>query len=167
MRPDEAGELFGLLAANYPRTRLSDETTDLWLGELRSLDYETGAAAVRALIVRCRFWPSIADLNDQVDVLRQQRLREQRDRERREADVVYDLLPRPPLSEIPAAVELLARFGQQRPPLDQGDYGRCDDCGRDGARYRLGRMLVCASCSARRLMAGVLLAADETNDEAA
>lgn len=166
MTPTRAGELFRLLRAAYPAAKLTQDTAELWLTELRRLDDAIGTTAVQSLIARSTFWPSIAELNEQVQIARDQAARMRRDAERRDADLIYDQLPRIPLREIPAAVELLGRFAVRPLNLDRADDGLCDDCRTAGARYRHGRVQVCADCGGRRLRAAERLAGEPT-DEAA
>jgi hypothetical protein len=147
----QAADLFNRVRAAYPaaQMKLGHETADLWLSELRRFDYERGEAAVRSLIVSCKFWPSIAELHEQCRLIGEQQLRQRLDRERREADAAMNV-PLPPLHEIPAAVELLTRFA--RPLLlDEALAGACDDCKRVGPRFVCGQLLVCGDCGRRRM----------------
>lgn len=165
----QAEELLERLRAAYPRIELSEPTVGLWLGELRRLDHWIGAAAVESLIAVVKTWPSVAHLNEYVTVAREQAARERREAERHEAERAFDLIERPPLREIPAAVELLERFEAAPLALERGEDGSCDDCHGEGFRFRVGRVLVCTKCARSRLRAGVRLATDndDSNHEAA
>jgi hypothetical protein len=154
MNNREAGGLLALLQAAHPRTKLEDATVDVWLSELRKLDHRIAETAVRSLVEGVRNWPSIADLGERVAAVREQAARERRDNERHEAERAFDEMPRPPLREIPAAVELIERWVSPPSPLPSAADGVCDECGRSGARYELGRFCVCRACAARRLVAG-------------
>jgi hypothetical protein len=173
---DQASALLALLQAAYPRTKVPDETVDLWLSELGNLDHAIGEAAVRSVIKTVKFWPSpahlheqVADLDEQARLAKEQTDREQQRAGRIEADRAFDELPRPQLREIPAAVELLERFSVLKPPppLELAPDGACEDgCGAKGLRYHLGRFQVCADCARRRLRAADQ-ATVETKHEAA
>lgn len=163
MRPREAGALFALLTANWPRTKAGETTTELWLDELSRVDHRLGKQAVKGLIATCRYWPSIADLNEQLRQVREQLDRERRDRERQEADRALDALPRPALRDIPGLADRLDRFRTEL-PLDETESGACDDgCGSHGRRYRIGRRQVCASCARRRVRVQRRLTRDDAD----
>jgi hypothetical protein len=46
MTRDDAADLFRLLSANYPRTKITEETTRLWIDTLVQLEHRTGQQAV-------------------------------------------------------------------------------------------------------------------------
>lgn len=145
----QAALLFNLVRAAYPGTKFGPDTVDLWLSELRRLDHARGDAAVRSLITSCRFWPSLAELAEQVAIVTEKQAAARRAQERRDADEAFDAIEMPPLAEIPAAREYLHRLM----PLDAAIPGACDDCGKDGRRYTLGRFRVCGDCGRRRSLA--------------
>jgi hypothetical protein len=154
----QAAELVNLLRAAFPnmRGKLEQDTVDLWLAELRKLPHQTGSEAVRALIGTSTFWPAPAELYEQVAIIRDTQVRALREQARREANEAFDSVTMPPLREIPAAVELLRRFATPL-TLDRVPDGTCDDCGRVGPRYRLGRVRVCAEHGQQRLHAAARL----------
>jgi hypothetical protein len=146
----EAVELLNLLRTATRGGGVDHDRLTLWLEELRRLDYETGEQAVRSLVVSSVYFPSLAELHEQCRIAREQAARTRRDEERRATERATDALPRPPLREIPAARELLRRFHQPL-GLEQVKPGACDECGRPGPRYELGRFSVCTECAGRRL----------------
>jgi Loader and inhibitor of phage G40P len=154
MTRTQAAALLKLLIAAFPKTPVEDDTTDLWLNALRPVDHGLGETAIRSLVDAVKFFPTIAELNEHLTIVREQTARDRREAERREADRAYDLLPHPPLRDIPAAAELRERFGEPPPTLELAPDGDCDDrCGRTGVRYLLGRVQVCATCAQLRLKA--------------
>jgi hypothetical protein len=146
----EAGALFDLLCAAYPTVSPRESTADLWLDELRPLDAALGEKAIRSLIAGSRFWPSVAELNEQVTVAREQAARVTRERERREAEQELHALERPPLREIPSVVAFLERWREPL-PLERTSDGDCGECGARGDRFTLGRFALCHRCAKRRL----------------
>lgn len=166
MTPTEAAALFAQLRAAYPdaRAKVDSDTAGLWLKRLRGLDRSVAAPAVDALIDGCKFWPTIAELNEQVTLVRDRQARAWREAERRRSEKEYDELELPPLQTIPAYCELLDWFELDLPKLPRVDDGTCDDCNRAGARVEIGRVQVCADCARLRLRAAARLA---ENNEAA
>lgn len=165
MTPDEAGALFDLLCAAYPTAKPSEATADLWLAELRRLDPAVGDAAVRSLIAGSRFWPSVAELHEQVTVAREHAARVARERERREAEQKLDAIDRPPLRQIPAAVALIERWREPL-PLERTSDGDCGECGARGDRFEVGTFALCHGCAKRRLRARAQVAAGEGGEAA-
>src|SRR5262245_50393722 len=100
-----------LLRAAYPGAAVSPDAVELWIAELRRLDDGIGEQAVRSLIGSVKFFPSLAELNEQVEIARAQRARRRRDEERRRDDETAEAMPMPPLHEIPGVVEFLDRIG--------------------------------------------------------
>jgi hypothetical protein len=158
VKPDEAAELLKLLRAAYPeaKRRIGPDTAELWLAELRRLDAERGAEAVRSLIASARRWPSIAELHEQLEIARRQAAEARRDRERQEVEQAAEELPRPPLSEIPAVQELLSRWSESY-GLPAAPAGKCGECGRQAEqRFQLGRFELCRECTRRRKQASLV-----------
>jgi hypothetical protein len=160
MKRDAATALLRILRAAYPAAKVGPDTVELWLAELRKLDESIGEPAVRSLVASCRFWPSPAELYEQVEIVRRQRAQQARDEERRAEQEAFDAIELPPLREIPAVRDLRALL--DGPPVDLPDAsrGRCDDgCGDEGERYRLGvhrdgsPRNICGSCARKRLRA--------------
>jgi hypothetical protein len=152
---DEAVQLLRLLRAAFPTTRIEPDTSELWLAELRRLDPSLGEEAVRSLIAGSRFWPTIAELNEQLEIARVRRRPAEEHRaweERVAAREREAKVPLPPLREIPAAQELIRRFVDEPAPagLDDAEPGGCDECGTAGDRYRVGRFALCGRCAQRR-----------------
>lgn len=155
MKRDEALKLLRLLRAGFPTTRIEPDTSELWLAELRRLDPSVGDEAVRSLIARSRFWPTIAELNEQVEIAwaRRRPAAEHRAwQERIAAQEREAKIPLPDLRSIPAAQELIRRFVNEPVPagLDDDEPGSCDECGKAGDRYRVRRFALCAGCVRRR-----------------
>jgi hypothetical protein len=149
-------DLWRLLCSGYPRSKPTEETKDLWLTRLRSLDAELGAKAIESVIDGVRFWPSIAELHEHVELVRQQRARALREEERRAADEFVDNLERPPLSEILSVQELLGRWSVIA-GVDSAEPGECDDCQeRTSTRFVLGPLVLCRECTSRRRRAGAI-----------
>jgi hypothetical protein len=94
-------------------------------------------------------FPSIAQLLEHYRIVREFDKRLERDEERRAEAAAYDNLPRPPLREIPAAVELLERW-EPKLGLEQAGEGTCEDCEKKGKRYRFERLALCGECAAAR-----------------
>jgi hypothetical protein len=96
MTPNEAAAQLDLLRAAYPdaRTKVGPDTAAVWIAMLRRLDRDLGRKAVQSLIEGCKFWPSIAELNEQVVILREQARGERQAAERREDDLAHELMPR-------------------------------------------------------------------------
>jgi hypothetical protein len=162
--PAKASELLALLCAAY-RVRIEGGTADLWLAELRRLDPAIGETAVRSLVTGSRFWPTIAELHEQVTLAREQAARAARERERREAEQRLDAIERPPLREIPAAVALLERWREPL-PLERTSDGDCGECGAHGDRFEVGTFALCYRCAKRRLRARVQVDAGEGGEAA-
>ncbi|HEY7207016.1 MAG TPA: replicative helicase loader/inhibitor [Gaiellaceae bacterium] len=135
MTREQAAGLFALLRAAHPRTVPPDKTADLWLDELGRLDHDIAEPAVRAVIATVRTWPAIAHLNEQVAVIRERQHRDQREAERLEEQLADESMPRPPLLEIPAAVELAERWNlplaEQAAALRRGERDTDPDEGWD------------------------------------
>jgi hypothetical protein len=108
VKPDQARDLLDTLCAYFAKT-LGEPSRNAWLTELRSLDFALGSTAVRSLVVGSRFWPSIAELYEQVEIAREQAARARREEERRAAEETLDNLERPALREIPALLEAEGR----------------------------------------------------------
>jgi hypothetical protein len=160
VKPAEAARLLKLLRAAYPdaKQKVSQDTADLWLAELRRLDAGLGETAVRSLLASSRFWPSLAELQEQVEIARRQAAQARRERERREADEQAEALPRPPLEEISGAQTWIDgrddAFG-----LPRAEAGECQQCHRNvKARFVLGRFTLCRECTRSRKAVAVLLA---------
>jgi hypothetical protein len=124
--PLEASGLLRMLQANYPRTKLPEETVELWATALGKLDYSVGRQAVKTLIETARTWPSLAHLREQVSAIHAGVQRDQQEAERQERAAAEESLPRPPLREIPAAVELAERLGVRLPGDPDPDEGMWD-----------------------------------------
>jgi len=158
--PHEAAELLKLLRAAYPeaKRRLGADTTDLWLVELRQLDAALGEQAVRSLIASVRRpWPLIAELNEQVEIVRRQAATARRDRERQQADEIAEELPRPSLAGIPAVQALLDNWSESF-GLPEAPPGDCDDCGREATKpFRLGSFVLCRDCVRKRKAASLVV----------
>jgi hypothetical protein len=145
-----------MLCASYPRSKPTEETRDLWLTRLRVIDAELGAKAIESLIDGVKFWPSIAEFNEHVELVRQQRARALREEQRRAADELVDNMSRPPLSEIPAVQELLGRWSSIS-GLESAEPGECDDCHAPAqTRFALGPLVLCRECVTRRRRAGLI-----------
>jgi hypothetical protein len=156
VRPGEAEDLWRLLCSGYPRSKPTDETKGLWLSRLRSLDAVLGAAAIESVIDGVRFWPSMAEFHEHVQIIREQKARARREEERRVADELADNLPRPPLSEIPSVQKLLGRWSVVS-GLENAEPGECDDCHREAQmRFVLGPLVLCRECATRRRRAGLI-----------
>jgi hypothetical protein len=156
VRPGQAEDLWRMLRAGYPRSKPTEETRDLWLTRLRPLDAELGAAAIESLIDGVRFWPTIAELNEHVEIIREQKTRARREEERRLADELVDNLDRPPLSEIPSVQELLGRWSSIA-GLESAEPGECGDCHEQAStRFTLGPLVLCRECATRRRRAGLI-----------
>jgi hypothetical protein len=152
---DEAVRLLRLLRSGFPTTRIEPDTSELWLAELRRLDASLGEEAVRGLIARSRFWPTIAELNEQLEIAHARRRPAELHREWQERVAAREReakVPLPDLREIPAAQELIRRYVDEPTPagLDDAGPGGCDECGTEGDRYRVGRFALCGKCAARR-----------------
>jgi hypothetical protein len=153
MTPSEAEALFNLMRANYvdARAKVDEDTVALWLTELRRLDRQLGDNAVRSLLKGCRFWPTLAELEDAVEVARDQAVRTRREAARRDEQRAFDELELPPLREIPEAVALLERLRLTPPSLERVVDGPCRDCGKVGSRFRIGRVDVCIEHARSRM----------------
>jgi hypothetical protein len=174
MKPDEACELFDRLCAYYDKNP-RDATRDAWLNELRLIDLNIGSTAVRSLVVTCKFWPSVAELYEQVANAREQAGRERRDQDRRENEAAYDALreKRPPLRDVPSLLDAQGKHEDARrvrhwlaetiAGLDEEGRGPCDDCGAEAPNtWRYGTARLCEAHAKQRLRAGLRL-----NDDAA
>jgi hypothetical protein len=149
----QAEDLWRLLCAAYPRSAPTAETKDLWLIRLGELEVEIGTKAIQSLIDGVKFWPAIAELLEQYEIVREQTARRRSEEKRRARDAAADALPRIPLREIPSVLELQARWVEPL-SLPEATAGECDDgCGKTGLRFRLGRVSICADCARRRLRA--------------
>jgi Loader and inhibitor of phage G40P len=150
VKRDEAMALLRMLRAAYPTTKVEADTSELWLSELRRLDATIGEQAVRSVIASSRFWPSLAELHEQVEAARRQAAQARRDEERQQADGMAEELPRPPLEEIPEVQALLDRWSESF-GLPSADPGACDECGEEAkTRFVLGRFTLCRDCTRRR-----------------
>lgn len=111
-----------------------------------------------------KFWPSLAELHEHYEIVREQAARKAREEERRAADAAADTLPRLALREIPAVRDYLARQEVVVGIPEEGK-GDCSDCGQQHpALYRIGKFRVCTECARKRLRARAL---DITDDAAA
>jgi hypothetical protein len=157
MRRGQAEDLLRLLRSAYPRTNLPAETSELWLIRLRSLDATLGAKAVESLIDGVKFWPSLAELHEQVGIVREQAARELREEERRQELHALEAAEFPPLDEILRRFPDLERWmpGSGRVSgLPEEGGGDCSDCGQERPTlHRLGKFRVCADCARKRLRA--------------
>jgi hypothetical protein len=167
--PAEAAALLRLLRAAYPdaKRRVGQDTTDLWLEALRRLDPALGETAVRSLISSARRWPSLAELEEQVEVARRQAAQARRDRERQQAEQAAEQLPRPPLEAIPEVQALLDGWSESF-GLTATEDGRCDQCGRQAARrFLLGRVALCRDCTRSRKAGAIVAGAARGRDRVA
>jgi hypothetical protein len=158
VKPAEARHLFDLLRAAYPRENVGPRTAELWVDELRPLSPELGEQAVRGVIASCRSrWPTLAELNEHVEIARRQAAQERQARERREAEqLAEDEHTKRLRIGLEHAYRWLDRHDTSIGPPDQPE-GDCDECHRTvGRRYSLGQFVLCRECRTRRLRAGLV-----------
>jgi hypothetical protein len=154
--------MFERMQNHYPFSDLALESGKAYVDTLVEMDEELGRRAVTSVIESSFLFPSIAELLEHYRIVREQRSRVERDEQRKAEQASYDKLPRPPLREIPAAVELMERW-EPRLALEQVSDGECADCDKDGKRYRYQRLALCADCAASRgrVRAAVFLFGEE------
>lgn len=152
MTVGEAKGLVAKLTAAYPMARVSAATVGLWLAQLRPIEFDLGAEAVENVIHGVAFFPSIAEFDQALVVVREQRGREIREAKRQEALEAEASLP--PLA--PEVVKEMRRFtaklaGTDTPGLTEIEPGICDDCKKDSERlFRYVGLALCSKCGALR-----------------
>lgn len=152
MTQAEAQRLWTRLVDAYPAATFTEGTARQYMGEFRPLSFELASAAVDGAIHASRFLPSIAELHQQYVIVREQRERERAAERVRQERLAEDSLPRPALGEIPAVAEYLARLHSvdERLHLEEVAAGKCDDCKREGRRYKFVRLALCSGCAVSR-----------------
>jgi hypothetical protein len=141
-----AEDLLYRLQNAYPFSDLATETGRVYLDALEKMDEGQGERAVRSAIEGQMLFPSIAQLLEHYRIVRELDKRLERDEERRAEAAAYDNLPRVPLREIP---ELLERW-EPKLGLELAGEGACEDCEKEGKRYRFERLALCGECAAAR-----------------
>lgn len=66
MRESEALKLVAVLKGAYPRQPTDEATAEVYVGFLVDLDYEQANDAIRRLIQTSRFFPTIAEIREEV-----------------------------------------------------------------------------------------------------
>lgn len=153
MKPTEAQKLVAELRTAYPNTTFDADTAKLYQRELRPMSYPLAEKAVQEAIHACKFMPTIAELHQQYAAVREQRAREVAEENRRLERLAEDNLPHVPLKEIPEAANYLAKLhgGERELQLERAADGKCDDCPKEGARYKFFRLGLCSTCIGHRL----------------
>ena len=62
MNENEAINIVGMFMSAYPATNADDNTVDLWVNALDTVDSNDGALAAREWITTSKFFPTIADI---------------------------------------------------------------------------------------------------------
>jgi len=70
MTPTQAAQVLAALHGAYPRVELDDAVAAVWNNSLGVADYQLAMKAVSQWISESRFWPSIAEFNGLITVLR-------------------------------------------------------------------------------------------------
>lgn len=155
MNATQAHHLFVELKSAYPNAKVDVDTVRIYQRELKPMNHELAKEAVVSAIGTCRFLPTIAELHHHYAIAREQyRRRNEAERVRIER-AVEDEMPRPPLKDIPAATEYLAKLHDLEPRLnlERVDEGKCDDCPTVGSRFKFFALGLCLECLLRRLKA--------------
>ncbi len=155
MKPAEAQALFAELCSAYPNAKVDADTLRIYQRELRPMSHELAKEAVVSAIGTCRFLPTIAELHHHYGIAREQHRRQQEAERISTERAIEDELPRPPLKDIPAATEYLAKLHDLEPRLNLESVsdGKCDDCPKEGARFKFYKLGLCLTCLVRRMKA--------------
>jgi hypothetical protein len=78
MTGDQVKELVRLTAGNYPNTQGKDltETSKLWKEVFANIPYELFKKSLLRTFDKAKFWPSVADIKEAIDLVSEERDRE-------------------------------------------------------------------------------------------
>jgi hypothetical protein len=110
----QAGELLKRLRLNYATARQDDDVDAFWLDQLLRLDYAFAEPAVQGLVEHVKFWPTLAEFLEQLEIVRE-RARRLRSEEERALGLGLPERREPPDPATLARIEQL--FGRTFPEL--------------------------------------------------
>lgn len=139
MNVTEVAGLIAYFGSAWPKWEPSDDTADVWAGELEDIDVKVGRAAAKELVNNSTFAPSIAEFRE---ACRSEANRQRLIESFKPLPPVHDAVPPPP--EIIAGMRQM--LAQQKVPLhrrpDEPERepvvlpkSRCPRCGQDTIPY--------------------------------
>jgi hypothetical protein len=164
VRREQTSEVLALLKAAYPTWPLDQSAIDLWRGKLDNLSFEAAKLAVESVVEDVARFPSVADFFRHYALVREQKARDAKEEQRRLEHMAWENMPRPALNEIQDTSGVNASWFQRSQTTDEPlgleevGEGKCDDCGAEGRRVRLGKFSLDEGCARTRLRAGAKLA---------
>lgn len=155
MKPAEAQQLLTTLRSAYPASKINEHTLALYLKKLQPWSAAIGAKAIQSALENCRYMPTIAELHQHYGICKEQAVRDQKAEQTRMERLAEDNLPHVPLKEIPAVHEHLVKLrglsADELLNLEKAGDGKCDDCPKQGPRYRFFKLALCSEHVAARL----------------